>query len=153
MPKRIPYGGKAPKRKTVASSRERRKNKISTQAEEIYKDIFEPLNESKKRNSNASTNDQYYTLKDAEILLKTGALYDMMDMLGYRSTQLEEYLEEESDLVDIALNEARKRERFDKITENKMRKWASMTEEQKEREAEKAREELNDWRNNLKYKW
>ena len=151
MPKRIDYGGRKPKKKTLAQSRERKKNKVSTQAEQIYKDIFEDQDYN-KLTSDANAKPRY-SKQEIELLLKTGALYEMMEYMEYSSTQLEDFLEEESAIVDVALNEARKRERYTKFTENKLRKWASMTEEQKEREAERAREELNDWRNGLTYKW
>ena len=149
MPKRIDYGGRKPKKKTLAQSRERKKNKVSTQAEQIYKDIFEDQDYNKL----TSDGKPRYSEKEVELLLRSGALYELMEYMDYRSDQLEEVLEEESAIIDVALNEARKRERYTKFTENQLRKWASMTDEEKERAAEKAREELNDWRNNLKYKW
>ena len=141
MPKRVSYGGTANHKKKTASQMKKdkaqRARDRSKQVDSIYNDL--------------GMKDNGYTRDEAELLLRSGALYEVMAKMDYDSTQLEEFVENESDIVDIALNMARRWERKDHFTQKQLDDLAHMSRADRERLGQIAREELEDWRNGITF--
>ena len=136
----MPYNGKAQKAKSKSEIKKAKQAKANE------------LKQVKTLYENWGLANSSYTEEELEIIAKTGALYEVMLEWGYKSDQVEDYLEEEKDFLDQVLNTARKKNRNKKLTEDELYKIKHQTIRQREKQGQIAREELEDWRNGIIFK-
>ena len=143
MPQRASYGGKKQQAKSksqINKERKARKKKVDSQRNETVDRVYAELGLEAKG----------WSREDAELLIRSRALYELADIMQYDS-DIETFFEEEDDLIDIAMNMAKDWKRKTHFTRRELEKFASMTEEQKERQGAKAREALEDYKNGITF--